>query len=537
MAKSRIKRGNRVYVYERENYRDGSGKVKHRNNRYMGVEVTENGITRIISPKKRFMDFEVVESVRYGDISVLYSIFDRYGIVDLLDGLVPRRGLPVGAVFVSLAINHIVDRETLHMFSKWYQDTALEDFTKIPVKKMNSSNLCMVMKTFSKLGVEGLVDVCSKLFDNVKHLESGSTSLFYDITSTYFYARKLPKARRGHNKDENSLPQVNISLAATKNKGLPIFFRTYEGNITDVNTIHQLIIDVKRIHLDVDVIILDRGMSSKKNLLDLAGSHLKIICGIPLTSNDAKMLVECPISEEHEMVRSSGLVYYEDVSTSLFGIHGRGIVCFNHSDLERDRSTRLKKIMVAEKAIEKLLHSKDICDKSSDYVESEIQTIILGVSDYFIVKNMNGNVAVTPNLENRRKARLRDGKCLIFTTDFKKDASDIISLYFGKDVIEKIFHCIKNWLDLQPVRHFDEGIVDVYVFICYLAYLGLALYKHHLGVVGWEGVHESLNELGRIKKATLTFGDTKIDKITVLTKEQKDIFKKLGFKDKLIHGL
>ena len=537
MAKSRIKRGSRVYVYERENYRDEFGKVKHRNTRYAGIEVTENGKTRIIPPKRRFMDFEVVKSVRYGDISVLYNIFKRYEIIDLLDELVPRRGLPVGDILVSLAINHVVDRETLNMFSKWYQDTALEGFTKIPVKKMNSTNLCVVMKTFSKLGVEGLVDVCIKLFDKVKYLESGSTSLLYDITSTYFYARKLPKARRGLNRDENSLPQINISLAATKNKGLPIFFRTYEGNITDVNTIHQLIVDVKRINLDVDVIILDRGMSSKRNLLDLAGSRLKIIGGIPLTSNEAKALVECKISEENELVRLSGLVYYEDVSTSLFGINGRGIVCFNHSDLERERSTRLKKIMVAEKEIDKLLHSKGTYGKSSDYLEKEIKTIIYGVSDYFIVKNKDGKVTVTPNVDSRRKARLRDGKCLIFTTDFEKDASEIISLYFGKDVIEKIFNCIKNWLDLQPVRHFDEGIVDVYVFICYLAYLGLALYKHHLGSTGWEGVQESLNELGRIRKTTLAFGEKKIDKTTVLTKEQKDIFKKLGFEDELIQGL
>ena len=38
---------------------------------------------------------------------------------------------------------------------------------------------------------------------------------------------------------------------------------------------------------------------------------------------------------------------------------------------------------------------------------------------------------------------------------------------------------------MQPVRHFEEGNIDeIYIFICYLAYLVLALYKHHLGVTG-----------------------------------------------------
>lgn len=528
MAKSRIKRGDRVYVYERENYRDEHGKVKHRKARYLGIEVIENGETKIIPPKKRLKNFEITKSVRYGDISILYHLFREYKIIELLDELIPRRGIPVGDVFASLAINHIIDRETLNMFSNWYQDTALEDFTKIPAKKMNSTNLSAVMNTFKKIGPEGIVDVCIELFDRVKHLETEQTSLLYDITSTYFYATKLSKARLGYNRDGNSLPQINISLVATKNKGLPILFRTYEGNITDVNTIQQLILDVKRINFKIGAIILDRGMTSMKNLTDLAGSHLKLIGGIPLTSNEAKDLALCEISEENELMRPLGLVYYEDIPTSLFGIPGRAIVCFNHADLERERSTRLKKIAVAERKINEILDAKD-ANESSDCIENKIKAVIRGVSGYFIVVNDDVKVTVTPDADKRRRARLRDGKCLLFTTDLEKSASEIITLYFEKDVIEKIFNCFKNWLDLQPVRHFEEGAVDVYVFICYLAYLVLALYKHHLGVTGWEGVQGSLDELGRVRKTTVDFGDEKIDKITVLTKEQKEIIEKLGF--------
>jgi hypothetical protein len=79
--------------------------------------------------KKGFKEFEITKSVRYGDITVLFDLFKQYGFIELLNGLIPRRGLPVGEVFASLAINHIIDRETLNKFSKWYQDTALEELT------------------------------------------------------------------------------------------------------------------------------------------------------------------------------------------------------------------------------------------------------------------------------------------------------------------------------------------------------------------------------------------------------------------------
>ena len=64
-------------MYERENYRDNTGKVKHSNTRYLGIEVPINGEKQIIPPKKRLNEFEITKSVRYGDITVLYDLFKQ----------------------------------------------------------------------------------------------------------------------------------------------------------------------------------------------------------------------------------------------------------------------------------------------------------------------------------------------------------------------------------------------------------------------------------------------------------------------------
>ncbi len=94
MAKSRIRRGNRTYVYERKNYRDKNGKVKHRKAEYLGIEVIVDGKIQIIPPKKRQKDIAITQSLRYGDIAILYTLLSQFGIIQLLNE--PRGGLPVG---------------------------------------------------------------------------------------------------------------------------------------------------------------------------------------------------------------------------------------------------------------------------------------------------------------------------------------------------------------------------------------------------------------------------------------------------------
>jgi len=79
-------------------------------------------------------------------------------------------------------------------------------------------------------------------------------------------------------------------------------------------------------------------------------------------------------------------------------------------------------------------------------------------------------------------------------------------------------------------------VINWWLFGCYTrreTTSVFGMYKHHLGVAGWEGVEDSLDELGRIRKTTLDFGGERQDKISVLTKEQKEIIEKLGFADAL----
>jgi hypothetical protein len=67
----------------------------------------------------------------------------------------------------------------------------LEELTGTTPEKLNSSNLGTVMKTCGKIGPEGIVDMCIEQFNKIMHLEVESSTLIYDITSTYSYSTKF----------------------------------------------------------------------------------------------------------------------------------------------------------------------------------------------------------------------------------------------------------------------------------------------------------------------------------------------------------
>jgi hypothetical protein len=59
-------------------------------------------------------------------------------------------------------------------------------------------------------------------------------------------------------------------------------------------------------------------MTSRTNLKAHDADNIKFIGGISLTSDESKKIVEeCEITEKNELIRPSGLVYYEDQRKTL----------------------------------------------------------------------------------------------------------------------------------------------------------------------------------------------------------------------------
>ncbi len=71
----------------------------------------------------------------------------------------------------------------------------------------------------------------------------------------------------------------------------------------------------------------------------------------------------------------------------------------------------------------------------------------------------------------QRRRRLDGFGVLVAHPTVLRSASDLVRLYFSKDIIEKDFQTIKSELDLRPVRHRTDPKVQAHVSLCMLALL------------------------------------------------------------------
>ena len=87
-----------------------------------------------------------------------------------------------------------------------------------------------------------------------------NATLLYDITSLSSSSKLLECLEYGYNRDNDSLPQINLSLVVDKDKGIPVRYVVYPGSIADISTLKNTIIRLKDAGSQQFRLVMDRGI-------------------------------------------------------------------------------------------------------------------------------------------------------------------------------------------------------------------------------------------------------------------------------------
>jgi transposase len=440
----KIKKKSGTYLAEVENtWQDG--KVKQKHIRYVGkLEDDKTVLASSISDIK-------VDSVKMtGALPILNKLAESIDLPELLGDFSNE--------ILSLVYAHCLNYKSLNNMPKWFERTDLNQILNL--KGLTESKLLAALDSLEQID---LIEFQKKVFRKAQESYDFSTKgVFYDVTNTYVYGSKNTLTGSGYSKDgKRRNPLIQIALAVTREDGIPLMHKSFEGKMRDPQTYTSLGEHLKEFNISNQIIVYDRGVVSRKNLELTRKNGWHCITGLSLVGKlkkEASKLANSPsfLSYKNRVELQASTYYVKSKTYEHNGVKGKLLICLNNQLRLKIKESRHDEISHAEKQLKN--KGKRIKEGLKKYFDKENKVILSEIE----------------------KAELLDGFSCLFCTNQTLAKDEIIRLYYEKDLVEKAFRTLKGVTNLRPIRHWLYKRVIAHIFICYLSYMLLSLLKFKL---------------------------------------------------------
>jgi len=264
----------------------------------------------------------------------------------------------------------------------------------------------------------------------------------------------------GRSKDHRGdLPQVVVGLAVTRT-GIPVRVWCWPGNTSDQALLRQVNHDLRDWTLGRVVWVADRGFASAENRRSLQRGGGHDILGAKLRSGSAEANQALARQGRYQHVADNLQVKEVRVDDA----HDRFVVCFNHHQAGRARTTR-------ERLLAQLAEAIAGADTLSATKRAELRgQLSTKPGLHRFLRTTNGGLLRVDKTAIGAETKL-DGKYLLRSSDPKLSAEDIALGYKQLLEVERGWRDMKQVIDLRPVYHRTEQRIRAHVILCWLALL------------------------------------------------------------------
>lgn len=440
-----------------------------------------------------------------GPSIILDEMSARLGIAKLLKAVFPE----VYAQILSMAYYLVCQGGPLSHCESWIKTH--EHPAQKPLASQRISEILMTISTGAKQAF--LASWMSKILEN--------DYLCYDITSISSYSAFNDYIRWGHNRDKERLPQLNLAMLFGQKSKLPAYYHRIPGNITDVQTVHNLLstfkkLDVKNLHY-----VLDKGFYSRKNVDELLERKDHFTLSVPLNN----LWVQNAIDGIYDTIQ--GPEHYRMVDDEVLYVHSMLYPwgeerrrCYLHLYYNAEM-----KAHAVDRFNRDLLTYKEELESGTPKAEHKEQYDAFFIITTTPVRGMK--VSYNHEAVNQYIKRYA-GFQAIFTTTFK-DPVEALQVYRDKDIVEKCFDDLKNSLDMKRLRMHTIETVDGRLFVQFIALIFTSSLRKEMRkskLIEKYTVRELLLEMDPLTKIRYSGKYGQI--LTEITKPQREILELLN---------
>lgn len=498
-----------------------------------------------------------VSSTPYGLYSAFVATANEINFIENIDKVFPKReqGLSIGEYFLFGVLARLTKPLTTNSIEEWYEDNRLDMVYPVDPKFLTVQNY---WNNLSSMNFEKINEVHHRLQDSIsERYDIHDTYIYFDPSNFHTYIETNSEfseiAKRGNSKHKRfELRQVNLALAVTQGEGIPVYHKTYPGNVNDV-TFFKENIDEFTDHLKNNgskdiIVVFDKGNNAKEifdTICKPGKQNIKFIGSLRPSSYKELFKTSLEDFDGQYETDAGNEVLYKEIRVHEYGRNFRAVLTYDQRTFGKKMHTWTENLKDITDEIEEFVQSKLNIKKwrKKEAVEKKLETMTTIKKMKNIIQfNVSGeygklSVSLFCNLENAKEAMEPWGKTLIFTSCEEKDIVDVIKGYRMKNDVEDCFKILNNphILSIRPVHRWTDQMIEAHMATCVL---GLELIQMMRKKLNDNDVHvsipnmfQSLHDITLIK---LDYSKNKtVYKVSSVKKNAKKIATTLDVKLKI----
>ena len=435
----------------------------------------------------------------YGNTFALMRIAKEIGLAQTLEKCLPSKWSNI----LAAAFYMLCEGNVMMYMEDWF------DVTNVPFSCVIDDRRCSEM--FASISHEERMN----FFEEWVKMRQEQEFIAYDVTSISTYSSGIDIAEWGYNRDEESLPQVNLGMYFGTTSQLPVYYTMYSGSIVDKSYLVFMLDSTSKLGINKVRFVMDRGFITEDNVVYMAKKSYSFIVPFPMDRVEAASIIDVQgqsIRKAANRIREFD-IYGTNLDYELYGVQMKIHIFFDPEKQNLDEKELYARVARLSKELEKMNNSKRATKRYTDFFEVDEDKS--GIN--FEIDN------------NKIDARLkRAGYFLFLTTDMSCSPEELFRIYRGRDAIEKNFDQLKNGLEFRRLRTHINKTTEGKVFVGFLALIlrSCLLSKVRANIESKKITFDKvLIELKKIKTVTMT----DMQKILMpLTKTQKIILSALA---------
>lgn len=507
-------------------------KVRGQTYWYLGENKKVNGVSRriwqkylgtanIIKNRVEGAGPAEIDVLEFGLPASMLAIGEDLDFVNIVNKVIKKRdqGLSIGEHLLLTIANRIDEPLSRSQFSNWYEHTMLRRRFVVKASYLSSQDF---WNHWKKINQEHMDKIQEALLEKIMPLVSVK-ELVFDPTNftTYIEEHKEQKmAQFGHAKSGvNGLRQVNLSLLVTKERGIPLWHHTYDGNINDVTEFKEFItsLTTRVVHFSKQckniTLIFDKGNNSQNNIKNVDKKLHFYVVG-SLKPSEHRDLFDIPLEQFNDEYESNSgeKTFCATTTKNVYDGMKKIVVTYNETLKYNQKLRTDKAIKKAVNQLENLKSRIKDSTKNRDELLIKVSKIadkpyLRSLIPYTLQPALSGFVLsfhVNQQVYEQRSKSF--GKNILFTDNLSLETEEIVNLYYDKNIVEEQ---IKNLKDTHVIRFtpmwcWTDHMIRVHAFTCVMALLFLRLLMKKIDEAKLNlSQCQALDQLKKIKLALL----------------------------------